>query len=136
MPLVQANRQARTLRLTSSNDLPQVVTAAGLAAKHTPTSDFELEIAELLKESGHQDAASVAKVHCYSSSFCPASVAWHPLHVCAASSISRATHGVQLQADQAVERCTARVPCVIKQLRVLCGASTVLLTAEAARAYV
>jgi U3 small nucleolar RNA-associated protein 14 len=62
MPLVQANRQARTLRLTGNTEVPQVVSAAGLASKHTPTSDFELEIAELLKEAGHTDAQAVAKV--------------------------------------------------------------------------
>eukprot|EP00892_Ulva_mutabilis_P005106 jgi/Ulvmu1/2968/UM015_0008.1 len=62
MPLVQTNRQAPTLRLTADNDIPAVTSAAGLASKHTPISDFEQEIADMLKAAGHQDTASAAKV--------------------------------------------------------------------------
>lgn len=62
MPLVQANRQAPTLRLTSGDATTTITTAAGLASKHTPVSDFEQEIADMLKAAGHCDTASAAKV--------------------------------------------------------------------------
>jgi U3 small nucleolar RNA-associated protein 14 len=60
--LIQAHRQARTLRLTRDNDITRVATAAGLAAKHVPATDFEGEIAALLKEAGHDDIKGIAKV--------------------------------------------------------------------------
>lgn len=40
----------------------QVVTASGLAAKHTPASDYECEIAALLQEAGHDSMEAAAKV--------------------------------------------------------------------------
>lgn len=62
MPLVQANRQAPTLRLTADDAATTTTTAAGLASKHTPVSDFEQEIADMLKAAGHSNAASAAQV--------------------------------------------------------------------------
>lgn len=64
MPLVQANRQAPTLRLTADDAVTTVTTAAGLGSKHAPVSDFEQEIADMLKAAGHHDAAAAAKVCC------------------------------------------------------------------------
>lgn len=62
MPLVQANRQAPTLRLTADAEVSAVSTAAGLASKHAPVSQFEQEIADMLRAAGHQSAASAAQV--------------------------------------------------------------------------
>lgn len=39
-----------------------MVTAAGLASKHVPASDYECEIAALLQEAGHHNAQAAAKV--------------------------------------------------------------------------
>ena len=40
----------------------QVVTAAGLAAKHVPAGDYEQEIAALLQEAGHSTPHTAAQV--------------------------------------------------------------------------
>ena len=64
-PIVKANREAPTIRLTTERDIQRVTTAAGLASKHEATTDFEKEVAALLKAAGQEDLASVAQV-CFS----------------------------------------------------------------------
>lgn len=61
-PLVKANREAATLRLKSDVDVPRVATAAGLASRHEPVSEFEQEVAQLLADAGHSSTAAVAEV--------------------------------------------------------------------------
>ena len=61
-PLVKANREAATLRLKSDNEVTRVATAAGLASRHEPVSEFEREVAQLLEEAGHSSTAAVAEV--------------------------------------------------------------------------
>jgi predicted subunit of tRNA(5-methylaminomethyl-2-thiouridylate) methyltransferase len=48
----------------------QVVSAAGLASKHEPKSDYECEIAALLQEAGHHSAQAAAKVQLTARSLC------------------------------------------------------------------
>lgn len=61
-PLVKANREAATLRLGADNDIARVTTAAGIASKHEVATDFEREVAELLKAAGHADVQALAQV--------------------------------------------------------------------------
>ena len=61
-PLVKANREAATVCLTADNDVPRVTTAASLAAKHENVSSFEAEVAQLLRDAGHDDVRKVSEV--------------------------------------------------------------------------
>jgi hypothetical protein len=61
--LLQANREAPTLRFTSAaSEVPRVAgSTAALVAAHTPDNDMEEEVAALLAAAGASSAAAMAE---------------------------------------------------------------------------
>mmetsp|Transcript_5357 Transcript_5357/g.11731 ORF Transcript_5357/g.11731 Transcript_5357/m.11731 type:complete len:1130 (-) Transcript_5357:373-3762(-) len=58
--IVKANREAPTLVFTSATgEVPRVTTTAAIAAKHTPETDLEREVAALLEAAGAASAKAV-----------------------------------------------------------------------------